>query len=97
MQLNDFPPASLRDFQSLVGYNDGFVPLQIDDEFEGLLPLPSPSLGSASIDISDVESCELNVNEPIGEVEGADFPDIDDLVPDVGQSEVEKLATRLTN
>ena len=97
MQLNDFPPASLRDFQSPAGYDDGFVPLQIDDEFEGLLPLPSPSLGSASMDISDVESCELNVNEPIGEVEGADFPDIDDLVPDVGQSEVEKLATRLTN
>src|ERR1700738_4640288 len=77
MQLNDFPPASLRDFQSPAGYDDGFVPLQIDDEFEGLLPLPSPSLGSASMDISDVESCELNVNEPIGEVEGADFPGLE--------------------
>jgi hypothetical protein len=36
------------------------------------------------MDISDIESYELNVNEPIEEVEGADFPDIDDLVPDMG-------------
>jgi hypothetical protein len=97
MQLNDFAPASPRDFQPLAGYDDGFNPLQIDDEFEGLLPLPSPSLGSASMDISEVESCELHVQEPVQEVEDADFPDIDDLLPDVDQSEVEKLATRLTN
>ena len=49
------------------------------------------------MDISDVESCELNVNELIKEVEGADFLDINDLVAVIGQSEVEKLATRLTN
>jgi Fe-S cluster biogenesis protein NfuA len=49
------------------------------------------------MDISDVESCELNVNELIEEVEDAGFQDIDDLVPDVGQSEIEKLAVRLTN
>ncbi|KAH8749826.1 hypothetical protein BGZ57DRAFT_945613 [Hyaloscypha finlandica] len=93
--LNDFAPASPRDFQPPADYNDGFNPLRIDDEFEGLLPLPSPSLGSASMDISEVESCELHVQEPVQE--DADFPDIDDLLPDVDQSEVEKLAIRLTN
>jgi hypothetical protein len=69
----------------------------MDDKFKGLLLLPSPSLGSASIDISDVESCELNVNEPIKEVEDAGFQDIDNVVPDIGQLEAEKLAIRLTN
>jgi hypothetical protein len=97
MQLNEFPPASPRDFQPVAGYDDGFIPLQFDDEFEQLLPPPSPSLGSASTDISEVESCELNVQEPIEEVEDAEFPDIDDLLPDVDQLEVEKLAVRLTN
>ena len=97
IQLNDSPPASPRDFRSPAGYDDGFNPPQMDDEFEGLLPLLSPSLGSASMDISEVESCELHVQEPVQEVEDADFPDIDDLLPDVDQSEVEKLAFRLTN
>jgi hypothetical protein len=97
IQLNDFPPASLRDFQPPTGYNDRFIPLQVDDEFEQLLPPPSPSLGSASMDISDIESCELNVYEPVQEVEDAEFPDFDDQLPDVDQSEVEKLAVRLAN
>jgi hypothetical protein len=96
IQPNDFPPAGPRGLQPLAGY-DEFAPPQIDNEFEGLLPLPSPSLGSASMDISEIESCELHINKPIEEGEDADFPDIDDLVPDVGQSEVEKLAIRLTN
>jgi hypothetical protein len=43
------------------------------------------------MDISDMESCELNVDKPIKEAEDADFRDIDDLVPNIGQSEVEKL------
>jgi len=97
IQLNDFPPASLRDFQPPTGYNDRFIPLQVDDEFEQLLPPPSPSLGSASMDISDIESCELNVYEPVQEVEDAEFPDFDDQLPDVDQLEVEKLAVRLAN
>jgi hypothetical protein len=71
--------------------------LQISDEFKELLPPRSPSLGSASIDISEVKSCEINVHKPIKEVEDADFPDIDDLLPDIGEAEVEKLAIRLTN
>jgi hypothetical protein len=79
IQLNDFPPASPHDFQSPAGYNNGFVPLQINDKFKGLLPLPSPSLSSASMDISEVESCKLNVQEPIQEVKDAEFPDINDL------------------
>jgi hypothetical protein len=31
VQLNGFPPASPRDFQPPIGYDDGFIPLQIDD------------------------------------------------------------------
>ena len=65
IQLNDFAPVSPRDFESLVGYNDGFIPLQINDEFEELLHLPSLSLGLASMVISEIKSCELNVYKPI--------------------------------
>jgi hypothetical protein len=83
IQLNDFLPASPRDFQSPAGYDNGFVPLQIDDGFAGLLLAPSPSLGSASIDILDMESCELNVDKLIKEAEDADFWDINNLVPNI--------------
>jgi hypothetical protein len=96
IQHNDSTPASPRDFQSPASQDNAFIPLQIDDEFEDLLPPPSPSLGSASMDISDVEYCEINVQEPIQEVEDADFQDIDDFVLDEDESEVEKLAIRLT-
>jgi hypothetical protein len=65
IHLNDFAPASPHDFESPVGYNNGFIPLQIDDEFEELLPPPSPSLDLASIVISEIESCQLNVYKPI--------------------------------
>jgi hypothetical protein len=65
IQLNDFTPARPRDFQSPAGYDDGFIPLQIDDDFEELLPPLSPSLGSAFMVISEIESYELNVYEPI--------------------------------
>ena len=51
VQLNEFPPANPRDFQPPIGYDNGFIPLQIDDELEQLLPPPSASLGSASMDI----------------------------------------------
>ena len=49
------------------------------------------------MDISEVESCELNIQESIRQVEDADFQDIDNLVPNMDQLEVEKLAIRLTN
>ncbi len=49
------------------------------------------------MDISDVESCELNVEEPIDEAGGADFHDIDDPEADVDESEVGKLAVQLAN
>jgi hypothetical protein len=42
--------------------------------------------------ISEPESEEPDIREPIQEAEDADFQDINDLVPDVGQLEVEKLA-----
>ena len=86
------PPPNYEQFY----YKDQNI-VQIEDEFDQLLHPPSPSLGSASMDISEVKSCELNIEEPIQEVEDADFQDIDDLVLDVGQLEVEKLAIRLTN
>jgi hypothetical protein len=84
MQLNEFD-------------DDGFIPLQIDDEFEELLPPLSPFLGAASIDISEAECCELNVEDLIQEGEDADVRDINDLEPDVAEPEVGKLAVRLTD
>jgi hypothetical protein len=52
------------------------------------------------MDISEPESEEPDIREPIMEQDDEEFLDIDELVPDgeVGdQSEVEKLAVRLAN
>jgi len=49
------------------------------------------------MDISDAECCELNVEDLIPEGEDADVRPIDDLEPDVAESEVGKLAVRLTD
>jgi hypothetical protein len=87
------PPLNYEQFY----YEDQNIAVQIEDEFDQLLHPPSPSLGSASMVISEPESEEPDIREPIQEAEDADFQDIDDLVPGVGQSEVEKLAIRLTD
>ena len=71
--------------------------MQINNEFNGLLLLLSLFIGLAFINILDVESYKLNVNELIEEVDDADFLDINDLVPNISQLEVETLAIRLTN
>lgn len=49
------------------------------------------------MDIPEVKSCESEIEEPIQDVDGVDFLDISDLVPDTSDSEVEKLAKRLAN
>ena len=77
--------------------------LQIDDDFGYLLPPSppqSPSLGSASMDISEPESDELNIENPPIRQSDAEFEDIDMLVPDLisdDQSAVAKLAVRLAD
>ena len=92
-----------------LAYDDEFVLLQIDDEFGDLLlvenPLPSPSLGSVPMDISDSELGEPNQDTPELEPgsdaeEDAGFEDIDELVPDVEEGheeneDVERQTTRL--
>jgi len=92
------PPPNYENFY----YDDQNITIQIEDEFDQLLHPPSPSLGSASMVTSEIESCELNVYEPIQDFQDIDdlVPDVgqsDDLVPGVGQSEVDKLAIQLTN
>ena len=88
------PPPNHEQFYY---YEDQNIAVQIEDEFDRLLHPPSPSLGSASMDISEPETEELDIEEPVIEQENVDFPDIDDLVPDVDESEVGKLAVRLAN
>lgn len=92
-----------------LAYDNEFILLQIDDEFGDLLlvenPLPSPSLGSAPMDISDSELGEPNQDIPELEPgsdaeEDAGFEDIDELVPDVEEGheeneDVERQTTRL--
>ena len=86
------PPPNHEQFYY---YEDQNIAVQIEDEFDRLLHPPSPSLGSASMDISEPETEELDIEEPVIEQENVDFPDIDDLVPDADESEVGKLAVRL--
>jgi hypothetical protein len=97
IQPRGFASTNLHEPQFPEDYDNGFTLLQMNDEFEELLPLPSPSLGSASMDISEVESCELNIQEPIQQVDDSGFQDIDDLVLDIDQLDIEKLAIQLTN
>jgi hypothetical protein len=52
-------------FPSITIEDDRFIPIQVEDEFEELLLLQSPSLSSAAIDISEVESCESEIEESI--------------------------------
>jgi hypothetical protein len=92
--------------QPLAHHDNGFLPIQFDDDFGHLLspsPPRSPSLGSASMDISEIsepEPEELNVPAPAIEEEDAGFLDIDELVPDPeagDQSALEKLSIRLAD
>jgi len=55
------------------------------------------SLNSAFINISNVESCELNVEMLIKKIGDIDFYNINDLKADVNESKVEKLAIQLAN
>lgn len=81
-------------------YRDEYLPLQIDDELAGLVyegsPPPSPSLGSASMDISDTEPDihDLDVPaEPLAEDEYAGFQDIDQLMPDADTNKLSAVNT----
>jgi hypothetical protein len=97
------PPFNYEQFYY---YKDQNIAVQIEDEFDRLLPLQSPILGSASMDISEPESEEPDIGDPIAEPEpiieqeNAEFIDIDELVPNDeagGQSVVEKLSIQLAN
>ncbi len=106
VQLEQFAPTNPYQFQPLVHYDNAFLPVQFDDDFGQLLSLSpprSPSLGSASIDISEIsepEVEELNILAPAIKEEDVGFQDINELVPDPeagDQSALKKLSIRLAD
>jgi hypothetical protein len=104
-QISNSSLSDTNQVNNLAGQDDEFDSLQIEDEFDGLLPPRSPSLGSASMDLSEPEPYELIVQEPIEQIENEplqsmeddEFEDVDHSVPNVVDPKVEELAIRLTN
>lgn len=91
---NVWPPADQD--------NDFSFAQPAGDEFEGILapptPIQSPSLGSASMDISESETQDLDVPvTPIGRNAHVEFQDIDELEPGADLSDIEKLSIRLVD